>query len=120
MPYLGALGVSALLLGTGVGIGGSALVATLPYVLPILPIDSTNPIIIQFAEWLANHYPAGEAVSGGAHGGVDLEKLLTDSSDAYIQAAALGISAVSIVGKEDLFRYTLLVKLAFTCFVFTI
>ena len=58
--------------------------------------------------------------SGGTHGGLDLEeKLLTDSSDAYIQAAALGISAVSIIGKEALFRYTLLVNLAFYCILYS-
>lgn len=88
-----------MLLGTGIGIGCSALVATLPYAIPLLPVDSSSAMIQQLVSWLSSHFPADHAIN--------LEDLKSDSPESYIQAAALGIASVSIVGKEALFRYTL-------------
>ncbi len=103
--YLGALSVGALLLTTGVGIGYSAIHAG----AEILNFNVANPlqgIDIPLLKDLLGAASASDPLSGlpASSNGTESTSAPTDEKLEY---AALGVSGLSIVAKEILFRYTL-------------
>lgn len=105
---MGALGVSALLLGTGLGIGGSALIAMVPYVFTLLPLDSDSSLIQFLISAITKYFPVMvSSIEGGGGYHPSIELNLSDAADWMMHAAALGLSVISIGGKEWLYRYTI-------------
>jgi hypothetical protein len=95
-----------LLLGTGIGIGGSALAATIPYCFAFLSADGSGDLAQFGVSVIIKYFPA---VIGSIEAGGEGYRLSVGSSttDSIMHTAALSLSVVSIFGKEWLYRYTM-------------
>lgn len=106
---VGALSVGALLLTTGLGIGYSASLAVFDMVTPlsVLAVPSPGDLIIGASGDSSVLDAAASAIMDTA--GETVEAVKEAERELINNVAALGISGTSILAKEFLFRYTLLV-----------